>query len=134
MTTPAPHTPINFVKGGASLFFSARCVQLLAKAGYLPDDFGTYAQVQKRNKSAKDKVQTWQDARAQALEDGVPPDQVDDHLRRQHAEERDRRIEAGASEADVDRQMQADGQPVPPSQHERFLAECQSGAAKSSSS
>ena len=30
MSTPAPHTPVNFLKGGGNAMFSAECVKLLA--------------------------------------------------------------------------------------------------------
>ncbi|MEC7522939.1 MAG: hypothetical protein VYE22_23890 [Myxococcota bacterium] len=100
MTTPAPHTPINMVKGGNSLFFSAQCVALLAKCGYSPDDFGTYDQVQKRCSQARDKCATFdaqKKAREEAIARGVPES------------------EAPAVTAPE------------PSDHERFLASCQSG-------
>lgn len=50
---PPPHTPINFVRGGASMAWSAECVKALAEAGYHPDDFGDYNHVARRNKAAR---------------------------------------------------------------------------------
>ncbi|HJL19802.1 MAG TPA: hypothetical protein RMH99_29330 [Sandaracinaceae bacterium LLY-WYZ-13_1] len=100
MTTPAPHTPINMVKGGNSLFFSAKCVALLAQCGYSPDDFGTYDQVQKRCATARDKCELY-DAQVRA---------------RQQA------IAGGASESEAPEVTAPE-----PSDHERFLADCQSG-------
>jgi hypothetical protein len=79
MTTPAPHTPINLVKGGNSLFFSAECVALLARAGYSPDDFGTHEQVLKRCSDAREKCNLHDAqvaARNRAKADGVPEDQL----------------------------------------------------------
>lgn len=56
MSTPAPHTPINFVKGGANMAWSAACVRLIAEAGFHPDDFGSHSYVQARCRQARQKV------------------------------------------------------------------------------
>jgi len=87
MATPAPHTPVNFLKAGTSMAFSAKCIALLAKAGYEPEDFGDYKHVQDRLRAAREKVNKY--------------------------------------DGDV-----AAGRPTdspPPTDHERFLASCQSG-------
>lgn len=54
--TPAPHTPILFARGGASMAWSAECVKALAECGYHPDDFGDYEHVRKRCRNAKNLV------------------------------------------------------------------------------
>ncbi len=54
--TPAPHVPVNYLKAGGAGMFSARCVELLAKAGYTPEMFGTYDHVAKLNRAARDNV------------------------------------------------------------------------------
>ncbi len=85
MSTPAPHTPVNFLKAGTGMAFSAQCVALLAEAGYQPEDFGSHSYVQKRLAQARAAVAQWEAAKA-----GGPP----------------------AAE---------------PSEHQKFLATCQSG-------
>jgi hypothetical protein len=56
MGSPAPHTPVVFVKAGTSMMFSAHCVKELAKYGYDPEDFGSHSHVQKRLRAARDRV------------------------------------------------------------------------------
>lgn len=60
MPTPAPHTPIMFTRGGASMAWSAACVKALMDCGYHPDDFGDYDHVQKRCRTARRKVEKQQ--------------------------------------------------------------------------
>jgi hypothetical protein len=54
--TPAPHTPVIYVKGGGSASFSAECQALLIRAGLDPDKFGSYTQVRKQVMEAGIKV------------------------------------------------------------------------------
>ncbi|RZO66319.1 MAG: hypothetical protein EVA89_00460 [Sandaracinaceae bacterium] len=70
MTTPAPHTPVNFLKAGGMGGFSAKCIQLLAECGYHPDDFGNHAYVQDRLKQARQKRKEYLE---QCKQDGVRP-------------------------------------------------------------
>lgn len=55
---PAEHVPITLLNGGAADAFSARCKALLAKAGFEPDDFGSYSHVNSRINAAKARVAT----------------------------------------------------------------------------
>lgn len=59
MTTPAPHTPVSFLKSGGSQFFSARCQKLLIECALNPDWFGSYDYVAERNRAARIKVNQW---------------------------------------------------------------------------
>ena len=63
MSTPAPHTPMAFLKGGAAGMFSAACVKALARAGYDPEDFGSYDYVADRIKQARLKTDLYNAAR-----------------------------------------------------------------------
>ncbi|MBZ0117883.1 MAG: hypothetical protein K8H88_12850, partial [Sandaracinaceae bacterium] len=42
MGSPAPHTPVNFLKAGGGSFFSARCQKAIQDLGWDPDEFGDY--------------------------------------------------------------------------------------------
>ncbi len=69
--TPAPHTPIVIVKAGGAAMFSADCAKALAKAGYSPDDFGSYDHVSERIQQAKQDRQNYV---AQQRRNGQPVD------------------------------------------------------------
>lgn len=103
MSTPAPHTPINFTRGGASMAWSADCVRLIAEAGFHPDDFGSHSHVQERCRQARQKVAAHDrfeaNARGEALE---PP------------------YGQGPGEPHAER-------PPAPTDHERFLAGSEAG-------
>ncbi len=47
MGSPAPHTPVLYLKGGGSNFFSAKCQTKLIEAFFNPDWFGDYDYVRK---------------------------------------------------------------------------------------
>jgi hypothetical protein len=53
--TPVPHVPVMFLKAGGLSFFSDKCIELLAKAGYEADDFGSYDHVKDRLSAAREK-------------------------------------------------------------------------------
>ena len=53
-STPAPHTPINFVLAGGTDFFSRDCAKALAKCGYDPKDFGSYKDIRAKIKAANE--------------------------------------------------------------------------------
>lgn len=69
--TPAPHTPVNFLRAGDLGGFSAACLKLLAQAGYSPDDFGNHKYVQARIRQAKMARQNYVDQQRAA---GKPVD------------------------------------------------------------
>ncbi|MFY1829209.1 hypothetical protein ACN47A_25045 [Myxococcus fulvus] len=74
--TPPPHTPVNYLEGGGSSFFSRQCQQLLIKAKLNPDWFGSYDHVAKLNREAKAKCARWDTAtaaeHAAGMKDGTP--------------------------------------------------------------
>ncbi len=71
MTGPA-QTPMNLLKGGGSGFFSDACKALLQKAGYDPDDFGSYDHTLERLQNSRLKVKA---ETAAKLGDKARPDQ-----------------------------------------------------------
>lgn len=60
--TPAPHTPVLFLKSGGSAFFSADCQEALIRVAINPDWFGDHDTVSARLRAAKIKIAEW-DAR-----------------------------------------------------------------------
>ncbi len=109
--TPAPHTPIQFLQGGAGAMFSAACVAALVNAGYDPNDFGSYDYVDDRISKARDRVNLHNDHRY-GVPSTLPPKQRD------------------ARQAALDKWRAANpppARPPAPSPHDRTLAGCQSG-------
>ncbi len=76
MTTPAPHTPVSFLKSGGSAFFSKKCQQLLIECKINPDWFGSYDYVSKRLDVARDNVDAF---RAATPAPPPPGRRVDEH-------------------------------------------------------
>ncbi len=108
--TPAPHTPVNFLKGGAAGMFSAACIKAIQKAGLQPEDFGSYDYVGKRLHEKRQKCNLADD-----YKNGVPK-----NIPKAEQKARRKRL----AEWKKDNPGKA---PPQPTEHDRRLAESQAG-------
>ncbi|MEQ9075716.1 MAG: hypothetical protein RLP09_17805 [Sandaracinaceae bacterium] len=113
MSTPAPHTPMAFLKGGAAGMFSAACIKALARAGYQPEDFGSYDYVADQISEARLKTDRYNLAKyGDRL--GLPPDKPKGRRKR-------------AQDALAKWRAENSGMPPKPTPRDMHLAGSQSG-------